>query len=204
MIDIKTEFLNKDEFSIITNCVNSIDFPWYWTDKSNYPVSYEERVSSNSLKEILRTEEYIDYPQFYHDIINENGQTSRYFNLFANLIISKLLNKGDPLLRVKLNLTVPLANLSKHCISSPHIDSSDPLFKFTSILYLNDSDGETIMFNESYNDEFTELTINKKIKPTANTLITFRTDNIHAASLPYFTDKRLVLNICYNTSKNTC
>jgi hypothetical protein len=78
----------------------------------------------------------------------------------------------------------------------PHVDSQENKF-FSGILYLNDSDGYTFLFDQFYNDNFNNFTIYKKILPQANKLIIFDSNRYHASSNPYKNDFRTVINLVF-------
>ena len=68
---------------------------------------------------------------------------------------------------------------------------------FTAIYYLNDSDGDTIIFNEKTMDPFLngeELSIKKRINNKKGRFVMFNQDYLHAGMLPINSDYRVVIN----------
>ena len=67
------------------------------------------------------------------------------------------------------------------------------------IYYVNDSDGDTIIFNESggenVNKRPDKLTIKKTITPKKNRAVLFRGDYFHTSTNPTKSEKRIVLNV---------
>lgn len=120
----------------------------------------------------------------------------------------------DLIIRCKLNLqtTAPLKAKGKYNL--PHVDFEriDGTKFLTAIYYLNDSDGDTFIFNEKSSNvpskklmddgsispvemEFIDnLTVKKRISPKKGTFIVFRGDTLHAGSHPTSAQNRLVLN----------
>lgn len=120
----------------------------------------------------------------------------------------------DLVVRCKLNLqtTAPLKAKGKYNLPHVDFDRIDGTKFLTAIYYLNDSDGDTFLFNEKSSSmphnklmddgsmspddmKFIDnLTIKKRISPKKGTLIIFRGDTIHAGSHPTSAQNRLVLN----------
>ena len=67
------------------------------------------------------------------------------------------------------------------------------------IYYLDDSDGDTFIFNECNEDRGqtvpTDLTIKQRVTPEKNSVLIFDGDQYHASSNPIKSKKRIVINI---------
>ena len=95
-------------------------------------------------------------------------------------------------LRIKANI-LNKTNKKDH-IHPPHTDMNIP--HMVLLYYVNDSDGNTIIFNEKYCFEETPiLTIDKVITPKAGSAILFDGLTYHSSSSPKNTKERIVLNI---------
>ena len=92
--------------------------------------------------------------------------------------------KKHKLLRIKGGLLLS----TKTGYNRPHIDFDIP--HTTALYYVNDSDGETIFFDENG-------TITDKIKPEKNKLIIFDGSKMHASSSPTYATNRIVINFNY-------
>ena len=96
------------------------------------------------------------------------------------------------LLRAKVNLTFPYPPMVKYEPQMPHLDlqydNGEPVEHKVLLYYINDSDGPTYFFNESYD-------IANSINPRQGVGVIFDGDQIHAASNPVFNPFRFVLNI---------
>jgi hypothetical protein len=78
----------------------------------------------------------------------------------------------------------------------PHIDYHFP--HKTLILYMNETDGDTFVFNEVYSGEdLTEFTIKERISPVENRAVILNGYQYHTASNPLYHDTRMILNINY-------
>ena len=94
--------------------------------------------------------------------------------------------------RSRLDMTV---NRGNSIVLDPHIDNLFP--HISSILYINDSDGNTIIYNQKYNDydKFNQqLTVQKEIEPRANRLLIFDGMYIHTGCTPSKHNRRILIN----------
>lgn len=64
------------------------------------------------------------------------------------------------------------------------------------LYYVNDSDGDTFIFNEKIKNGVipSVLTLNKRITPKKNRLVVFDSSRYHASSNPRFSRERIVIN----------
>lgn len=146
-------------------------------------------------------------PGFNHFFYEHNKSTSNFFDMVYPIVLSLTSHvKNLPinrLLRMRANLT--LSNQSTaldHFM--PHIDSFFP--HYVAIYYVNNSDGDTIIFNET-NDDFDsgEKDINKiksgpfsiktRITPTQGKLLLFPGHYYHTASFCKESEFRCLINI---------
>jgi hypothetical protein len=101
--------------------------------------------------------------------------------------------KVDKLLRTRSNITT---RGSDHRWAYPHVDEASKHFVF--LYYVNDSDGDTILYNEicdgktNYENNLTELV---RIKPKAGTAIVFDGSRYHSFTNPIYNDIRCVVNM---------
>ena len=100
--------------------------------------------------------------------------------------------------RIKTNLKTIIPSSKKESYNTPHIDleSDSPLdLYFTLIYYINDSDGDTLIYNEKYNGTPIEkFTVNKRVSPKKGLSILFPYNTFHSGSHPTTTDARIVIN----------
>jgi hypothetical protein len=98
--------------------------------------------------------------------------------------------KLENLYRAKLNITLNSTS-SPSKINPPHIDGIDMKPYFIAIYYVNDSDGDTIIYD---GDDEDELQIIKTITPKKGRLILMDGKRYHSSSHPSKTKKRIVMN----------
>ena len=119
------------------------------------------------------------------------------------------------LLRIKVNLGFQHPLYSKDSYGMPHIDSLSN--KWVMIYYINDSDGDTVLFNQklSFEKEMDEngferekrigvdnYTILKRIQPKQGRILLIRGDQYHAGSPPIKSLTRGVINYVFSINHN--
>lgn len=95
--------------------------------------------------------------------------------------------------RVKFNLLLK-QNFGEH-YNQPHIDTPAPTYSM--VYYLNDSDGDTVLFNEKYSPEQKDpikLTVMERITPKKNRAVVFESNRYHASCNPSISENRFVIN----------
>jgi hypothetical protein len=135
-----------------------------------------------------------------------DGKQNSYISPFIELLIMATLDNCDisysEILRIRFGMTTWVPTKVAH---EAHIDRDEP--HKVGLIYLNDSDGDTILYNEKYDDSskvssleyYTnvlnkQLTIEKSVNPVKNKMICFDGYQYHSSSCPIKTNNRIVLN----------
>lgn len=143
---------------------------------------------------------------FNHFFYEQGVPTSNYFNLLYPLVLSITSQsqvKFNRLIRMRANLTLRNrdSSLDYHL---PHIDSWFP--HYNAIYYVNDSDGDTVIFNET-NETYdrgdadiekiksANFTIKKRITPKQGKILIFPGKYYHSSSFCKDNSYRCVINI---------
>lgn len=151
---------------------------------------YDSFVDSNT----------IDSPQFIHNVLC-NGQTESSFSKIYPIIpyVEKALGKNvKNVERIKINALAPTSNFTENNYNVSHVD--DPTSgKLSMVYYVNDSDGDTFLFNEqcSRDTKITELTIKQRVTPKKGRAVIFDSNRLHASSNPIITPMRFVINFVF-------
>jgi hypothetical protein len=168
-------------------------FPWYYGRHSNINTKIKNNLFLYGWQHTVKISDEISNPGML-DIIQP---------AFA----SSLATIGQTLkdiLRVRAVLNTVT---DKPYIVGEHVDYEQK--HMTALIYINDSDGPTIVYNERYlpltgvgsADTIRRiqhtLTIKDKIEPVANTMVTFNGLHYHSGTTPVSTARRVVLNINY-------
>ncbi len=118
---------------------------------------------------------------------------------FQNIILEPLKRAiGDKfeIQRIKINYNAQEIIEHKGSCYVPHVDVEDG-GGVTAVYYINDSDGDTVIFNESGNNPIRndeEISVKQVIKNKRGRLVLFDQNLLHAGCPPISSNKRLVIN----------
>ena len=139
----------------------------------------------------------VEYPQFTHRFIKDFDQKSPWsghfepVGFFFNAKTGAL--KNEKLFSFKLNVNPRVGSLEIDQHYTIHVDTGFPT-GITAIYYVNDSDGDTLFFNE------TGTEIIKRVTPKQGSIVYFSNQIPHAGQPPVINNYRAVLN--FNWVKN--
>ena len=141
-----------------------------------------------------------DKPQMFHSFIENGEVVSPYYNIIFPLFnyIHSDFNYifNYKILRAKSNLKHSVKPKYKDKFNPPHVDYIPPIPNTWVLLYyIIDSDGDTVIFNESYTDsKIINFSIKQTISPKKGRLLFFPSTLYHSANFPINNQIRLVLN----------
>lgn len=184
--------LLEEDFNQLYDEVMGEHFPWH----------YGRKVGKND-----NYENFYLYG-WYNSVIS--GSTVKYDpnNIIKPLALKALANAGEDVkeivrLRIILNTAA-----DKNYLNGAHIDHD--LKHRTALLYLNNSDGNTILYNEMFDPtgdysnpsiylekKISELTIQSEVEPKANRLFIFNGLQYHTGTTPTKAPRRVIMNINY-------
>lgn len=177
-------------------------------------------------KEHIGHENWDGYVQLVKPIFSLHPQTKKpwvvsedYFSLVTSVLSLFLIKFGlsfsfNDLVRIKVNFGLNQPFYPKDSFGPPHVDGD---IKWTMIYYINDSDGDTILFNENveffngYDDygmiDYSkkvpkEYTILTRVQPKQGRILLFRGDQYHAGTPPTKNLSRTIINYCFNANYN--
>ena len=144
------------------------DMPWFYTY-----TAYNDPVPEN-----------IHSFSFFHNAIFDGEPRSSmaaHLEMIFLYAMEKTNQKVDQLIRIRLGLIMPTPEPIVH---EPHVDMPTP--HKTALLYLNDSDGNTLLYNETFNPKAAnsgykyyksvlggKVTVAAESEPKANKMIWF-------------------------------
>lgn len=183
------DFLPKDKFIKLYDAVMSNGFPWFYTPYVSLP------PGEHDFNDPMAVETLGWYHLLYD---NTDGSGSRYYDLFIEFFEELEIRFGytkDQLLRARLSLKTPKPGFTKEHYNLPHIDYNFP--HIVLLYYINDSDGDTRMFNEFFTGfpAPSNFTVQQTVKPVANRLVIFDGRQYHTAANPIDTDRRVIFNL---------
>lgn len=153
---------------------DSVDFPWYMDIRSSTTVAADLRTTHS----VSDSDECL---QAYHVFIFKRKSISTFTDRLSSLLE---FSKMDDVFRVKANC---LFNTSSDKYHTPHLDGYPPP-PYVGIYYVNDSDGDTVLFDKKWK-------VTERISPEKGKLILFDGNIFHASTSPQETNVRLVINI---------
>lgn len=167
----------------------SAEFPWFFHASSAYQKSDLEKYQfADSF-----FKNSVDTSMFTHLLYGVNGINSQYFELFKSVAEEIPCVQETTLSRYKLNLTQPDPRCTPITHSIAHVDLSNSIDYKTILYYINDSDGDTVIFNEVW-PHYNELTVKQRISPKKGRMIVFNGKQLHAGNNPS-SGVRLTANI---------
>ena len=182
----------------IESITSSNLFPWYLLrdiqeekllDSSEFKVSSDK----NTLNTIQMSHKVFDHENKSSQV---NSELFEYTKTICDICCDKVEMKPQ-YIRMKYNLLFNNTKNKKRFHNTPHVDNSF-IDNYSMIYYVNDSDGDTFIFNEIYNSsnpaKIKKLTVQKKISPKKNRVVIFSGRYFHASSNPIHSENRIVLN----------
>ena len=169
--------------------------------KNNKDIIWNELKSMSNIRQYpkIKDSNFIvsEDKQYSHAASFNDTKMSNIHDIGSNILNIFAKKNGievKKILRIKANI-LNKTNKQNH-IHPPHVDMRTP--HMVLLYYVNDSDGDTIIFNEKYcYEEITTLTVDKVITPKAGSAIIFDGLTYHSSSSPKNTKERIVLNINY-------
>ena len=194
-IIVDEDFLTPEEITELHNCmVMGTTFENRYVFDSDTQIGNED----NSIS-VIRGEEFSGSPQVCMQGQQDGVVFNAPFDAYAKSLLAKFAIKHlvpvKNILRTKTTVTFPkLDSLPDYA----HVDYETP--GRVLIIYVNDSDGDTILYNEKYTGEkVSELTERIRVSPKAGKAVMFDNFIYHAASNPASTPFRQIINMNFTT-----
>jgi hypothetical protein len=183
-------------FQNLQNKIINDTFPFYFSNKT---VNKHEDIDNISK----------DF-SFYH-VVCDSSYKSHIFPCLEVCLLSifdKIHIEHNEIIRIRIGLITNIGEINVH---KPHVDCDFPNY-YTGLLYLNDSDGETFIYNEVYDDSYgigsfdyiktilnNNLSVKEKIKPKQNRLLLMNGNVFHSSSNPISVSARYTINFNFTT-----
>ena len=207
-------FLSTEQSNEVERKLSDVHFPWWFVKSSTY--------QDGPILDLLDKNVYATTPVFRHSFLDNRSLRKKHnFNMNYFDIVSPFFVKIQQHMNFKVEFIRIMANLfignDKNIgkIDVPHIDidPKEGVEGYTAIYYVNDCDGQTILFDEKWDINslkpkhgivsedhvrmFNSLKINSKIEPKKNRFVVWRSDRLHAAPC-YCSSPRYVINFNFN------
>jgi len=181
-------FLSLDQILEVSQAVtkNNKDILWHALESTSGIMQYQKIKESN-----LTVSEDMQYS---HAASFNNTKMSDIHDLGSHILNTFAKKHGieiKKILRIKANILNK--TYKEDHIHPPHVDMNTP--HLVLLYYVNDSDGDTVIFNEKYSVVSPSLTVNRTVSPKAGSAILFDGLTYHSSSSPQYAEERIVLNI---------
>jgi hypothetical protein len=165
-------------------------------DSNNFIQGYDVIEDSNT----------IDGPQFTHYALL-NGQPSPALQLIRPILyfVEKKLDWiVTDIGRIKINsMTRNGPNFTKDNYNIPHVDMPGPGL-LSMVYYVNNSDGDTFLFNEFQNsNKVSSVSLKQRVTPKKGRAVIFDSNRFHASSNPINNSTRFVINFTFKLHEKT-
>jgi hypothetical protein len=142
----------------------------------------------------------LDSTQFVHGIFNHKIDSPLYHTVLPVIwFLEKETGiKIKRLLRIKVNCLTRDGFELKY--NPPHVDVVEPGC-LSLIYYINDSDGDTVLFDKTIDQGFDDLKIIERITPQQGSAFLIPSNQLHASSCPIKNNRRLVINFILEPEK---
>ena len=193
MIKVIDNFIPKVFQDQVEEQLSVIDFAW----------SYSPHTSPPGALGTFEDPNCSDTPQFVHRFLADGEPVSNYYPMVYPFLYFMSMHGYESLKfwRCKSNMTLPIS-VPEGTYTRPHTDLDDENIKGISVVYYaNDSDGDTIFFEESskgFNGTLTEV---QRVSPKKGTAVIFDSEIIHAGQVPKNSKNRLVVNSIFLTQE---
>lgn len=183
----------KEEFKVIDNFLDEK----YFSEIEDFVMNYCFWLYIDDISD-LRNEKSLGSGGFYHPVYGLDNAVFNTIDLFKPLLkkIEEDFN-FQGLIRSRLDMTT--INVLENKKYSTHVDYERP--HFSSIFYLNDSDGDTVLYSEKYKEtnypekiNDSDLNVLTKISPKKNRLLVFDGELLHTGHGPHKNNRRIILN----------
>lgn len=165
-------------------------FPWFFYPNVNSTVRREDRPNHPTvIYDDARFDESFGFSHLLYPSEEVNSPLFEFPKRIFDTFQEKNNFRTERLLRVKANLLVRAAASSRPF--SPHVDVPFP--HWVMIYYVNDSDGDTVIFDKTYPDRENAAVL-RSISPKKGRAIMFDGRHYHSGACPTRHDTRIVFN----------
>lgn len=186
------DFLPSNQADEIEKFLTTIGEEWKFNVATSQKYDYDEQRKYDD-----NCREYLQFGKNFITYEPVSGETTAIDNkeqltkvMWVVDEFGKKFNLDEiKVFRVKANLLTQYQGNKKEYYNTPHIDGYFPHYSL--IYYVNDSDGDTILFKDRK--------VSKRITPKKNRLLAFNGFKLHASSHPINSIARVVLN--YNIQR---
>ena len=199
-ISIIDDILPITHFNNIQSYVTSNNFAWGYDDNislgqdnspdtvDNYNFGYSSVITKNVMKDKQGNQGLIDGPSNYTHLLSKD------FISFVTPLLWYIKDYAKLEFLIKSRFDMTTRTPKDGYLHSFHVDYDKTFPHVSCIIYMNDSDGDTIIFNETEKKQNDTLTIKERVTPKRGRIILFDGKFIHTGCSPYKNKNRILLN----------
>lgn len=188
------DYVPKSLQDEIEETLLSLNFPWF--------IFSEIWTGGNDIQSRGENVNIINSPGLVHNFVNEGIFGSNHCHFFTYILhfLSKDFKFSvDELLRIRGRVTFPYPNVNRNTFCGPHVDYSMMNDYYSLIYYVNDSDGDTFLFDQrredsSFKPDLSNLKIVDRISPKKGRLLLFNGNILHSGNCPINSNIRCIVN----------
>jgi len=177
-ITVIDDFVSKEYQMLLQHYIDNAELPLYY----NFDTIGKEYLFP------YPTDNVIECPQFTHNFVRYKETKSNWWSVYEPLHFFFLAKTGaiknQKLSNCKLNLNYKTDTDKHYTIHTDMVNEPG----ITAIYYVNDSDGDTLFFNEAGTE------VIKRISPKQGTMVYFDNKIPHAGQPPKTNNYRAVIN----------
>jgi len=192
----------------IDGAINNDMFPWYFMDSIRTQREYPQQY----LKDIPKwdTDKVVDSFGLIHLVYSKSGVNSPIFELCRKVLttVEKTENfQVNDILRIRIRRTMRTPDTNETTYNTPHVDLIHDKPFLTFVYYIEESDGETIFFDQTYekgsNASLKDSPkIIQKVSHKKGNGVLFDGFRFHAGNSPLKYTKRTVINFDFTTKES--
>jgi hypothetical protein len=192
-LKIIDNFLPDLDFKELQEKIMHHEFPWFYIDQVSLPPNH------NPIVDLLAKEtDGFNHIMFDRDV-KALSFTFEYFTEFFNQL-AQFGFTDKQLIRARASMKMPKIGFTEDNYNLPHVDYYYPHHSL--IYYMNDSDGDTRVFDQWFTPVpgqvgigYDKFTTEARISPKANRLVWIDGLQYHTASNPINSSRRVIVNI---------
>ena len=187
MIEVFDNFLPNEYFEELQSKILGFSQPWYYLNNITFPDKKGDCLGEYGFNYWIVSK---------GGLLGDDPTSKMVYNLLMKM---RKVSPYKNIYRSRLDLTLYTGESKRGDI---HVDQSNPFFPhYATIFYVNDSDGNTVIYNEHYEEGKgipENLTIQKEIEPKANRMLLFNGKYYHTGHSPTNHNTRVLINTDFN------
>lgn len=193
--------------AIINHMSGENSFPWYTIDRIGHK-DYFDKTDTN----VYIDGNVSDFSGLYHMVLDEEGPRSDDLSFFIKILESycSIMNKTvSTIHRIRIRYTHPVPDHNELKYAAPHIDFNSKTYYTTLVYYVDDSDGDTVLFSKKHiagteYDPVVKEKLNEVYRhtPKKGEAVVFNGHRYHAGNYPIQHGRRIVINFDFVEHNN--